>query len=648
MKIKHILLTVLCTMTLGLQAQERTFTRNKVLVEKHTGIYCPACGPADTDYSNFMRNHPNYADKVVLMRHNSFSSDNLQIASLHKQLSTKWGVSSFPTYLIDRCSTDGTQSPRPQDYHCSYGNWSKSGWDGIGKRLAKPTYVSLSLEGSAYDPATGKITVQAHGEVTKDVPDLSICVFLTQDSVGGNTDHAYSKSSRAFLTDNIHGDKLTVKDGWYEYTKEYTLEDTYGRCAPDPSKMNLVVFVSSYDDYNFTNSEVHNADEVRITTLPKTVPARCATPSISLKDGKLDFSCATEGASFNYTLSPIPATTTTGNVSCADVAFKVTAVAKAENHASSKPAIATYTLADVQASFTPKESPIVFVNPCDGMEYADGETMIITPVIEYDWCTFPAPSLRNKSAEAVNATLQYTIDMPHGSFMECLNGDLCNVIQTNGTYTSAGFTIPASEDIDTKCEWECMSETTWACEPGTCTTQFTVYVDGEPAGSCTVEYIYSTEAVLTQTIGSARYATLYADRALSVPEGLTAYTATEGDDRLYTTAIIDGVIPARTGVILEGNANTYDFYTAPNLGTADRGCLKGVLADTTNPGGCYVLSQVKGSVGFYRLGDGVTLKANRAYYQPTAAGANAFLLDILGNGTTDISLTKSPLKGDLE
>ncbi len=644
----------------GASQQEpvRTFKRNKVLVEKHTGLDCLHCPSADQFYAQFLANHPGYEDKIVLMRHNSYSPDAVQVLPLHQDLRQTWIIQEWPSYLIDRCNANGYKYHSPADYKVDFNNFSSSSWDDIAKRLAKPTYVSLSLEGSAYDPDTRKLTVRARGEVTTDVPDLAINVFLTQDNLRGYTGHAYQNSSRACLTSSVNGETLTVENGKFNYTKEYTLNSSYGRIEADPNNMRLVVFISSFDNYtypekegkkDYSNSEVHNADEVALSELPKTTGPDCDTPVISLKNGALQFSSATEGAAIHYTLAPIEGTTAGGNVSCADVAFEVTAVAKADYHAPSLHATATYTLADVQASCTPKESPIVFVNPCDGMEYADGETMIITPEIDAEWgdVKFPAPSLLNKSAEDITANLRYTVDLPHGYFNECISGT-CYLRDASGNYASGNFIIPANKDISSLCEWSCGYTDTWEAKTGTCTAKFTVYVDGDPAGSCTVKYIYDKGAVLTQTIGSARYATLYADRALSVPEGLTAYTATEGDDRLYTTAITDGVIPARTGVILEGNANTYTFYTAPNLGTADRGCLKGVLADTTNPGGCYVLSQVKGSVGFYRLGDGVTLKANRAYYQPTAAGANAFLLDILGNGTTDISLTKSPLKGDLE
>ena len=426
---------------------------------------------------------------------------------------------------------------------------------------------------------------------------------------------------------------------------QFTISSTTSGAA-DPDNMHLVVFISSFDDYTYPekdgkkdyfNSEVHNADEVALSELPKTTGPDCDTPVISLKKGALQFSSATEGAAIHYTLAPIEGTIAGGNVSCADVAFEVTAVAKADYHAPSLPATATYTLADVQASFTPKENPVVFVNPCDGMEYADGETMIITPEIDAEWgdVMFPAPALRNKSAEDITANLHYSINMPHGSFSECISGK-CYSRDANGDYTSGNFIIPAGKDIPSLCEWSCGYTDTWEPKTGTCITNFTLYVEGEEGPTVTVKYVYDTRPVMVNTIGSAGYSTLYADRALSIPDGLKAYTATEDNGSLKTAAITDGVIPARTGVILEGSAKPYVFYAAPNYGKADRGCLKGVLTETPNPGGTYVLSIVNGCLGFYKYAENAKLKANRAYYQPSVAGVSAFLLDFDETLTTGI------------
>lgn len=364
MKTKYILIALFSLSAFSMAAQERTFQRNKVLVEKHTGLNCSNCPPADNAYNAYMNRHEGLAERTVLIRHNSYSPDNLQIASIHSALASKWGISGWPQYLIDRCDYEGTRFANPHGYHVSWGNFQSSSFNGVEMRLNTPTYVSLNLDGSAYDPVTRKLIVRARGEVTKDVPDLAVNIFLTQDSINGSTDHAYSKSSRTYVTKNLFGDPITVTDGWYDIYYEYTIEESYGRFSADPEKMNLVVFITSYDDYtypfedgkkDFTNSEVHNADEVRLNTLPTSTGPRCPNPEIALRNGQLVFTCEVPDVDITYTLSPLEAVATSGTDACAVAAFKVTAVARTEGYSASDPVSARFSLADVKESFKQEE-----------------------------------------------------------------------------------------------------------------------------------------------------------------------------------------------------------------------------------------------------------------------------------------------------
>ena len=70
-------------------------------------------------------------------------------------------------------------------------------------------------------------------------------------------------------------------------------------------------------------------------------------------------------------------------------------------------------------------------------------------------------------------------------------------------------------------------------------------------------YCFNLEEVTTLpvTITAAKYATLYAPVALEIPGGVTAYTASISGNYAVLTEI-SGVIPAETGVVLAGEANT--------------------------------------------------------------------------------------------
>ena len=130
---------------------------------------------------------------------------------------------------------------------------------------------------------------------------------------------------------------------------------------------------------------------------------------------------------------------------------------------------------------------------------------------------------------------------------------------------------------------------------------------------------------LPVTITSAGYATLYAPVALTIPTGVTAYIATDKGEYLTLTAIEGGVIPANTGVILNGDEGTYNFGITTG-GSAGSNALTGTVAAIARPSGSYILStSTDHGVGFYK--DGVqTIPGFKSYLSAEAAvGVRGFL-----------------------
>ena len=128
------------------------------------------------------------------------------------------------------------------------------------------------------------------------------------------------------------------------------------------------------------------------------------------------------------------------------------------------------------------------------------------------------------------------------------------------------------------------------------------YVDaGGTIGSATGYDWYLEEVTtLPVAITAAKYATLYAPVALEIPGGVTAYTASISGNYAVLTEI-SGVIPAETGVVLAGEANTYNF-TITTAAEGEKGDLKGSAATTynTEAGTYYALAIVDNVVGFYK------------------------------------------------
>ena len=142
-------------------------------------------------------------------------------------------------------------------------------------------------------------------------------------------------------------------------------------------------------------------------------------------------------------------------------------------------------------------------------------------------------------------------------------------------------------------------------------------------GTWTIEEVTD----LPVTITSAGYATLYAPVALTIPDGVTAYIATDKGEYLTLTAIEGGVIPASTGVILKGEASTYNFGITTGGSAEDDNVLNvltGTVAAITRPDGSYILStSTDHGVGFYK--DGVRTIPGFKSYLPAAQGVRGFL-----------------------
>ena len=128
---------------------------------------------------------------------------------------------------------------------------------------------------------------------------------------------------------------------------------------------------------------------------------------------------------------------------------------------------------------------------------------------------------------------------------------------------------------------------------------------------------------------SVYYSTFYHGAAdYTLPAGVEAYTAAISGDALNLTKVAEAgqTIPANNAVILKSNVQNYTLAVSALTSSIYSGnSLQGVNAATTNPnyGNIYVLSAEDGSVGFYKLADGATIPAHKAYVTLPGGGAGA-------------------------
>ena len=140
-----------------------------------------------------------------------------------------------------------------------------------------------------------------------------------------------------------------------------------------------------------------------------------------------------------------------------------------------------------------------------------------------------------------------------------------------------------------------------------------------------LDYIYVIRTdVEYATITSAGWATLYTPYALdfSGVAGLTAYTAVVADNKVTLTEVTD--VPAGTGVVLKGAADTYNIPVAASSATA-KGDLLGSATDATAYNAyadntLYMLKKVGEKAQFVPVTAG-SIAAGKAYLKIATAEA---------------------------
>jgi hypothetical protein len=162
----------------------------------------------------------------------------------------------------------------------------------------------------------------------------------------------------------------------------------------------------------------------------------------------------------------------------------------------------------------------------------------------------------------------------------------------------------------------------------------------------------ATKAKVESTISAQGIGTFYANAATTIPEGVAAYVATEepdmvdGKGTITMTQIEDGIIPAKTGVVLRGAEGDYSFVYTASAGTPVTGNLLRGYAGTAEYAEValpedasvnYVLTVQGGKVGFFRKEAGFKVYNNKAYLNvPAAQNVRSLVIRFEGDGSTGI------------
>ena len=129
-----------------------------------------------------------------------------------------------------------------------------------------------------------------------------------------------------------------------------------------------------------------------------------------------------------------------------------------------------------------------------------------------------------------------------------------------------------------------------------------------------VKFSFGNTRSFTATVGTVGYATFSAPYVTAIPEGVTAYTATDGE-AVTLTAVEGSVIPANTGVIIAAEAGSYEFVESDVEVEAFAGndLIATAGQSVTAPTGTYVLAKDEELGAVMAPADGIVIPSFKAY-----------------------------------
>ncbi|MBR6827295.1 MAG: hypothetical protein IKM76_03945 [Prevotella sp.] len=178
---------------------------------------------------------------------------------------------------------------------------------------------------------------------------------------------------------------------------------------------------------------------------------------------------------------------------------------------------------------------------------------------------------------------------------------------------------------------------TWTSEEFTLTANTDLYFQGGSDNQWVdYLYIYKTGDVelpenVTVEVSDAGWATLFTDFALNFEgTGLTAYTATLSESTVTLTEVTS--VTAGTGVVLKGDAKTYEIPVIDGSDTA-KGDLKGNATTATEANGTQYVLMMNGSNAQFTKATSGSIAAGKAYLEKAESESRILNVVFAGEAT---------------
>lgn len=356
------------------------------------------------------------------------------------------------------------------------------------------------------------------------------------------------------------------------------------------------------------------------STLTATLNPLVPGLSVTLDETTITAGAITTKATLHYTATKNASGSTTLTLSDGTTNKDVTITYKAQVAATELEAISeaiTFDLSKVGTSgmgaITLDDGYVVLSDAGSDVSFADNIAVSCIPNVGVTWRNdaVQAPLFKFKTDVPGNVTLKFSdVGSSEGRAKRyaAVNNELTDVYSTtssSGDVTCSPIPVEAGEVI------------------------IKGQVEGEN-NTYTHNQIRVFEIVFTPnkavTITAAGWATLYTPDALDFakakPAGLKAYTATLNDN-IVTLTKVDNV-PAQTGVVLKGAANTYSIPVITSSTNNEKGSMMGSTTDTNLAANtAYILGINGENKAQFFINSAGTIKAGKAYLPVGANPAKA-------------------------
>ena len=497
-------------------------------------------------------------------------------------------------------------------------------------------------------PQSGEITLTGNTK-TNSIYIVSIAITCVEESTPEGDDVAtptFSPTAGSFTTAQSV-EISCATDGVSIY---YTTNGDDPTSSSTPYESAILVTTTT----TIKAIAIKGEDKSEIASATYTIQP--ATPTINSSDKTaVTITGTTEGATIYYTTD---GSTPTSNSSTYSTSLNITetttikAVAIDANGNTSD--VAETTIVVINASVNNSPGTNYFVKVTDASELAEGDNIIIVAELS------EGANAMSTSQNTNNRGYAELNDYNGNGVVSAIDNTVQKFVLLGTTnawyfYTGSGFLYAASsssnylrteEEADNnnnaKAKIEITDGNATIKFQGSYTRNTIRYNSGSTIFSCYAEsnnmkdvQIYKEVETKSITISDAGYATYYSDKALDFTDvtGLTAYTASVASDAVTFTQVTK--VPANTGLLLKGDANTYTVpVTSENIDGVSS-ALEGVTVATAKDAGIFVLMNGTSGVGFYKTTNAFTVGANTAYLPASAATAKVRFIGLDGEEIAD-------------